>query len=121
MAAKEVQCGIPKAWLAAQTSLGLVKHAASATKAAGNKHFKSRMFGTALFHYHSAAFSIHGTGVCMLIDAASPQVVDSVQDSEGVLLLAELRNVRENSAVVAVACAVIVPCCRSSTMQLSAC
>ena len=51
---------------------------ATATKAAGNKHFGAGKVATALHHYHSASFSLHGTCACQLVDNTGlPELTDA--------------------------------------------
>lgn len=121
---------LPPSWKAAQGSLSLVQHAAGSTKGAGNKHFKAARFATALYHYHSAAFSLHGTAVCQVVDAVAPATITEAGVTAAEPLLAELRNVRASTAsdVAAgwlqfppLATAPCTPARRFSTMPPCAC
>ena len=85
---------VPKAWLAAERALSLVTQAAASTKKAGNEKFKAGLWATALYHYHSACFSLHGTAVCQLLDSySSDGAVRAAHPSAG-QILDDLRVVR---------------------------
>ena len=69
MAGADGKPGDVPGWEKAKANLALVMSAADGTRAAGNKHFKSRRWATALHHYHSAAFTLHGSSICQVVDA----------------------------------------------------
>lgn len=86
--------GTPEAvagWVKAQGNLALVMSAAGGTRTAGNKHFKARRWATALHHYHSAAFTLHGSSICQVVDEVG---TPSASDENANRVLESLRAVR---------------------------